>query len=85
MTTLERYDYSANVVTQCVLGSIKIHRPSESFLGSFIQSRFFVVNHQHNVLIRELEIHGLVVIYGLIIQYTPLYCFLGCILYIVFS
>ena len=68
MTALGGYDYSANAVTQGVRGSIKIHRPSGSFLRSFIRSRFFVVSHQHDILIRELEIHGLVVIHGLMRQ-----------------
>ena len=87
MTTLRRYDYSANAITQHVRGSIKIHRPSGSLLGSFIRSRFFAVGYQHDVLIQELEIHGLVVIHGLmrqmIRQYTPLDCFLGCVLDVV--
>ena len=87
MTALRRYNYSANAITQCVRGSIKIHRPSGSFLRSFIKSRFFAVGYQHDVLIWELEIHGLVVIQGLmrqmICQYTPLDFFLGYVLDVV--
>ena len=83
MTTLRRYNYNTDAITQCVRGSIKIHRPS----GSFTRSRFFIIGHQHDVLIRELEIHGLVVIHGLvrqmIRQYTPFDWFLDCVLDVV--
>ena len=56
---------------------------------SFIRSRFFIVGHQHDVLIRELKIHGLVVIHSLmrqmICQCTPLDFFLGCLLDVILS
>ena len=83
MTSLGIYDYGANSITECVRSPVKNHSPSGSFFRSFIRSRFFIVSHQHNILIWEFKIHGLVVIHGLmrqmISQYTPIYCFLGCI------
>ena len=54
MRAFRRYDHSANAITQSVRSSIKVHRPSGSFLRSFIRSRFFTIGPQHDVLIREL-------------------------------
>ena len=89
METLGRDDHHTNSITKRFERSVKNHSPSESLLGPFIRSRFFLVSHQHNILIRELKIHGLVVIHGMmsqmISQHTPLDFFMGCILYIVLS
>ena len=89
MEAFGRNDYNTNYVTQCVGSSIKNHSPSGSLFRSFIRSRLFTVDYQHDILVRELKRHGLVVINNLmrqmICQYISFDFFLCSVLDVIFG
>ena len=68
MATFWRDKYRGDTVSKCVGGTIKVQGPSRSFSRSVIQSVFFNVAQSHDILIGEIEPHGLLIFDSLMIQ-----------------
>ena len=87
METLWRDEYCADTVAKCVGDPIKIQGPSGSLFRSVIWPEFFNIVQCHDVFVREVKLHGLIIFYSLMGQmisyHTSLYSFLGSVLYII--
>ena len=68
MATFWRDEYCADTVAKCIGGTIKVQGPSGSLFRSFIWSEIFNIVQCHDVFVREVKLHGLVIFYSLMSQ-----------------
>ena len=68
MASFRRYKHSTDIVAKCIGGTIKLQGPSGSLFRSVIWSDIFNIVQCHDVFVREVEPHGLIIFYSLMSQ-----------------
>ena len=68
METFWGYEYRADTVTKCIGGPIKVQGPSGSLFRSVIWSEILNIVQCHDVFVREVKLHRLIIFYSLMGQ-----------------
>ena len=65
MATLWRDEHNTDTIAKCIGGTIKLQGPLGSLFRSVIWYDLFAVIYCHDVFVRKVKIHGLIIFYSL--------------------